>query len=81
MIKEGSSSLAMVSLTCALPLSNMAFTSKDLVGKCSKVHLSINNTIIYLFNNIIEIKYLLTIKDKWDFIGLGIVVFGLIVYR
>eukprot|EP00026_Physarum_polycephalum_P011436 Phypoly_transcript_11662.p1 GENE.Phypoly_transcript_11662~~Phypoly_transcript_11662.p1 ORF type:complete len:394 (+),score=35.19 Phypoly_transcript_11662:32-1183(+) len=57
-IKEGSSALAMISLTCAFPLSNLAFSSKDIVGECSAA-------AIY-----------------WrEFVGLGIVVVGLLLYR
>jgi len=58
MIKKGSSALVMVSLTCALPLSNLAFASPHLVGSCSAVSL-----------------------DWHDFVGLAIVVCGLLVYR
>eukprot|EP00026_Physarum_polycephalum_P008769 Phypoly_transcript_08869.p1 GENE.Phypoly_transcript_08869~~Phypoly_transcript_08869.p1 ORF type:complete len:357 (+),score=28.79 Phypoly_transcript_08869:158-1072(+) len=34
-IQEGSSVLATVSLTCALPLANLAFSSEHIVGACS----------------------------------------------
>eukprot|EP00026_Physarum_polycephalum_P021141 Phypoly_transcript_24201.p1 GENE.Phypoly_transcript_24201~~Phypoly_transcript_24201.p1 ORF type:complete len:181 (+),score=15.06 Phypoly_transcript_24201:26-544(+) len=57
-IQEGSSVLATVSLTCALPLANLAFSSEHIVGACSA-----------------EAIY-------WrQFVGLAIVLVGLIMYR